>query len=250
MRTSVSAIGLLTMVMIPVAIAHTRPESAPLPQAKKLEVFLAQGHKALSILDEPRYRRVLGDIFKAHITKFDDKSPSAAFLQKFFASDIVYLSLHSNPREWVIGSGETINLDDMSVAYRRSGRAPAVIVVTGCNTLGVAKGARSFPEVLGITTRSTKHAYIGFREEIEGYWADRFFRVFFAAWTNPRAPGQYLTLQEAKLWARNFIETRLAQQNANDNGDRITTFFKEDPKVADRLVIIGAPNMKITDLVR
>jgi hypothetical protein len=213
--------------------------------AKKLKVYMVQGKGATSILDEKEYQSVLQGIFKEHSLTIDLSAGKEKFLQNFFESDIIYLSLHANPSEWKVSNGEVLQVQDLVGAYKQYKRAPALVIVTGCETILSTGHESNFAQAIGIQSNTAKRAYIGFKKPVRGYFADRYFRVFLASWLSSKPDGGLRTLEESRVFAKQFIDRRLKTQP--DTLGEVAKFGVFDPDVADELSIIGDKNLRATD---
>lgn len=219
---------------------------------KKLNVYMAKGSGAVSILDDVDYQGVFQNgIFKDHNLTIDISSGKQAFLDQFFASNIVYLSLHANPNKWVVGNGEVVTVTDLAQAYQAKKRGPNLVIVTGCQTIKDDAGALGFASAIGITDGNGKRAYLGYKTITVGLFSDRFFRVFLATWMKPKADGSYRTLEETRTEAKDFINRMLDRQKDKEGTARLgklASFAPLDPKVGGSFYIIGNSDLRFSDL--
>ena len=74
------------------------------------------------------------------------------------------------------------------------------------------------------------------------------FRVFLAAWFKAKADNSYRTLEEARIYARDFIKNRIRQGYTGQG--KIGKFMPLDAKVAGCFKIVGDSNLRVTDLGR
>jgi hypothetical protein len=213
---------------------------------RKLNVYMVKGQGAVSILDDRDYQNVFRNaIFAGHNLTIDLTGGSASFLSTFMNSNLVYLSLHANPNVWVIGSGERIGHVELIRSYKATRKGPGLVIVTGCSTLA-SDTKVNFPGAIGIQPGARKRAYIGFRTFTPGLFADRYFRVFMAQWLKPRPNGSYLTLEEARVEAKSFIQRML--QNQGPQTGKIARFAPLDASVAGWFTIVGDSSLRATDL--
>jgi hypothetical protein len=238
MRGKIACIALLLLVL-----ASIETLAAP----RKLNVYMHRGKGAVSILDDADYRTAFKRIFSAHNLTIDLTSGRQAFLDKFFASDLVYLSLHSDPDEWKIASGELITVADLARAYREHGKkGPRLVIVSGCQTVREPGAMVSLPRAVGVDEDSTDRAYIGFRTITPGLFADRYFRVFLAEWLKTGPDGSHKTLEETRGAAKAFIERMLALDRSTLG--KTARFAPADAMMAEGFWIIGSSELKVTDL--
>ncbi|HOV03410.1 MAG TPA: hypothetical protein PLJ34_07810 [Hyphomicrobiales bacterium] len=221
------------------AVAATRPTGR--------KVFMHAGRETVTVLNDPDYVRVFGSIFADQSLTIDTGGGAASFLGNFFEADIVYLNVHANPGKFVVGNGDEIYIVDMIRAWKDKGRAPALVIVTGCKTLRV-EGKVSFPRAIGIETTAEKRAYIGFDTLVVGKIADHYFRVFLAHWMKPKNDGGYRSLAEARDDARAFIAHIIDQGFGNPNKGKMMSFTMADAFVADSMEIVGDAAMTFPDV--
>jgi hypothetical protein len=215
--------------------------AAPRP----MRVYMMRGQGAISILGDEQYRKALGSIFQGHELTIDQTSGKAAFIEKVFTSDIVYLSLHANPEVIKIASGEKIDVPDLVLAYSRTyhQKGPALIIVTGCETLrDVESHPMNLPGAFGIRDAAPSRAYIGFKKPVEGVSSDRFFRVFLATWM--RSP--YPTLEEARTQAKATVQKMVSLQTGQTT--QLVTFKSNDVDIANQMTIVGNANLRLSDI--
>ena len=232
-------IALITMALFSIAILSVN--AGP----RKLNVFIAKGQKAVSILDDSEYQNVFKSIFAGHSLTLDLTSNKSSFLSNFFSANLVYLSLHSNPNVWVVGNGDRVETTDLIRAYRTAGKGPALVIVTGCSTVQLESKV-NFPGSIGIQPSARKRAYIGYRTFTPGLFSDRYFRVFIAQWMKQKPDGSYRTLLEAKADAKAFIQRQLSLQGPQTG--KIARFAPIDQFVAGWFSIIGDSSLRVTDL--
>jgi hypothetical protein len=220
--------------------------------SKKLNVYMAKGKGAISILDDSDYQGVFQNgIFKDHNLIIDTSSGKQAFLDQFFASNIVYLSLHANPKKWVVGNGEVVTVTDLAQTYQAKKKGPNLVIVTGCETIKDDAETLGFASAIGITDNSNKRAYLGYRTITVGLFSDRFFRVFLATWMKPKADGNYRTLEEARTDTKDFINRMLDRQKDKEGTARLgklASFAPLDPKIGGSFYIIGNSELRFNDL--
>lgn len=213
---------------------------------KSLNVYMVRGKGAVSILDNIKYRNVFKTgMFANHSLKIDLTSGKTAFLKEFFASDLVYLTLHSNPNVWVVGNGDPVDVQDLSKAYKAAGKGPGLVIVTGCSTIQT-NAKVNFPAAIGIQPGTRKRAYIGYQKCTLGVYSDRYFRVFMALWLKPKPNGLYRTLEETRPEAKAFIKRQISLQGPETGN--IAQFAELDHFVAGWFTIIGDSLLRVTDL--
>jgi len=221
-------------------------------QAKNLNVYMAKGKGAVSILDDVDYQGVFKNgIFKQHNLTIDLTSGKQTFLDSFFKSDIVYLSLHANPNKWVVGNGEVVTVTDLANDYRVKKRGPGLVIVTGCQTIKDDTEELGFAGAIGINDETPKRAYLGFKTITVGLFSDRFFRVFLATWMKPKADGGYRTLEEARTETKDFINRMLDRQKDSSGTvklGKLASFAPLDPRVGGSFYIIGNSGLRFSDL--
>ncbi|MBN2706575.1 MAG: hypothetical protein JXR89_09060 [Deltaproteobacteria bacterium] len=211
-----------------------------------LHVYLAKGKGAVTILDDESYQNVFKGIFAAHHLILDTDSGADSFLGRLFAADMVYLSMHSNPNLLQVGNGEHVYVADVSRRFREVGHGPGLIIVVGCKTLG--NPDNNLARALRIEPGDRGRAYIGFSTVTPGLFCDRYFRVFLAAWFKEKTDKNYRTLEEARDFARKFIEDRIEQGNTGQG--EVGKFAPLDAKVAGWFEIIGDRSLCLSDLQR
>ncbi len=235
--------GLMVLMMIGSYLAMSLTA-----QIKPLKVYMVRGAKAGSILDDVDYQNVFKDrIFAGHDVTIDLTSGKATFLSNFFQANVVYLSLHANPKKIVVGNGDEVDNNDLILAYKANGyKGPALVIVTGCSTTKDLEDPMSIPKTMGFRSDSKKKAYIGFSTFKVGVLGDRYFRVFLATWMKKRADGTYPTLEEARVEAKAFIKKMLGLQG--DQTGKIARFAPLDASTADQFVIVGDDSLRVTDI--
>ncbi len=211
-----------------------------------LNVYLAKGKGAVTILDKKNYQEVFKRIFASHKLTIDTSSGANDFLDHLFSSNLVYLSMHANPDLLQVGNGDKVYVVDVSRRYREVGRAPGLVIVVGCKVLENAKN--NIARALRIESDSEGKAFIGFTSFTPGLFCDRYFRVFLAAWLKAKPDRSYRTLEEARVYAREFIENRIAQGYTGQG--EIGKFMPLDARVAGWFKIIGDSGLRVTDLGR
>ena len=235
--------ALLLLVTL-IWVLGTAPSLSAAP--KKLNVYMAKGKGAISILDQADYQTIFRNrIFANDALTIDLTSGKAAFLSHFFASDLVYLSLHANQNVWVVGNGERVEVVDLVRAHQAAGRAPALVIVTGCSTIQTSTKV-NFAASLGVHPGTAGRAYIGYKTFTPGEYSDRYFRVFLAEWMSSKPDGSYRTLEEARVDAKTFIHDQIALQGPTTG---VTSRFAPiDQNVADWFTIVGDSSLRVTDL--
>ena len=211
-----------------------------------LNVYMAKGKGAVTILDKNNYQQVFKRIFASQKLTIDTSSGAQGFLDHLFSSDLAYLSMHANPNLLQVGNGDKVYVVDVSKRYREVGRAPRLVIVVGCKILENSKN--NMARALRIEPESEDRAFIGFTNFTPGLFCDRYFRVFLAAWFKVKPDKSYRTLEEARTYAREFIENRIAQ-GYTGQGD-IGKFMPLDSRVAGWFKIIGDSGLRVTDLGR
>ena len=214
--------------------------------AAGLNVYLVRGKGAVSILDKPAYQKAFKTIFQRQSLTLDLTGGKAFFLQHLFASDLSYLSLHSNPGKLVVANGDGVEVTDLIKAYRQAGRGPGLVIITGCNTIRWDDLKVNLQRAMGIKPDTKGRAYIGYKTFAPGMYSDRYFRVFLAAWQKPKADGSHRTLAETVPFAQDFI--RRAIQKQGPGTGEIARFAPLDAKVADWLVIVGDDKLTFDQL--
>lgn len=213
-----------------------------------LKIYMAKGKGASSVLSDEDYHKVFKTIFAGHDLTIDTSSGAGEFLDHLLSSDLAYISLHSNPQVLVVGNGDRVYPDNVAEKFRALKHSPGLVFIVGCSTL--REGENHFPRALQIEPDSSGKAYIGFATPTIGYVSDRYFRVFLAAWFKPKPEdNQYRTLEEARIFAKDFITQRIASGHCTGQG-KIGQFGILDPRVADSLKIVGDTSLKVTDLGR
>lgn len=222
------------------------PESSFAATPSRLKVYMAKGKGASSVLSDKAYHRVFKAIFSDHDLTIDTSFGANDFLDHLLSCDLAYMSMHSNPEVLVVGNGDRVIADDVAEKCREVGRAPKLVIIVGCSTL--RDGENNFPRALHIEPNCKGRAYIGFETPTVGYISDRYFRVFLAAWVKPqRNSNKYLTLEEARVFAKEFITERIKSGHCSGQG-KIGQFGIFDPRVANSLKIVGDSGLKVTDL--
>jgi hypothetical protein len=238
MKKGLIATFAATLILISVSAIQAEPG--------KLNIYMAKGKNAVSILDDADYQNVFRNgIFAGHRFKLDLTSSKASFLSSFFSSNLVYLSLHSNPNVWVVGNGDRVEIVDLIRGYKAAGKGPGLVIVTGCSTVQTDTKV-NFPASIGIQPGTRKRAYIGYKTFTPGLFSDRYFRVFMAHWIKPKSDGSYRTLEEARVDAKAFIQRQLSLQGPQTG--KIGRFAQIDQSVAGWFTIIGDSSLRVTDL--
>lgn len=231
---------LLVTILLFLLLPKTCLSAAP----SGLNVYLAKGKGAVTILDKKNYQEVYERIFAAHKLTIDTTSGTNGFLDHLFSSNLAYLSMHANPNLLQVGNGDKVYVVDVSKRYREVGRAPGLVIVVGCRILENSKN--NIARALRIEPDSTGKAFIGFTSFTPGLFCDRYFRVFLAAWLKTKPDKSYRTLEEARVYAREFIENRIAQGYTGQG--EIGKFMPLDARVAGWFKIIGDSGLRVTDL--
>lgn len=163
-------------------------------------------------LSDLGFQGIIRTIFSGCTVVFDTHGDKPHFLSAFFASDLVYMSLHNavGAMELIIGNKERVSVGEFQQAYndRHRPRNPALVIVSGCQSVDNAAG--DLPGCLGF--RGSSRAFIGFRSNVAAFAADPYFRVFLAHWMKPRPDGRQRTLIEARDDAGSFIQRQLDNQ--------------------------------------
>ena len=209
--------------------------------AAALNVYMVRGKGAVSILDKPAYQNVFKTIFQKQNLTIDLTGGKEAFLGKFFAGDLIYLSLHSNPGKLVVANGDGVEVADLLKAYRKAGRGPGLVIVTGCQTIRRDGLKVNLQSAMGIKNGEKGRAFIGYKTFAPGMFSDRYFRVFLASWQKPKPDGNYRTLAETVPYARDFIRRMLKLQGPHTG--EIARFAPLDAMVAGWLHIVGDPGL-------
>lgn len=209
-------------------------------------VYVATGAKVPTILSDPDYEKAYRSVFGAHSLTFELNPARATMLSNIMATDIVYLNVHSNKSTIIAGDGQPIDIGTFIQAFRKSGRGPSLIVVSGCNTLKIDTKT-SFPRALGIEDAAKPRAYIGFDRVVMGGIADNYFRVFFGHWLKPRGDNTYRTLEEARSDTIDFVERKLGQAS-DPNAGKMMKFAPLTPAIGRQLSIFGNAGLRLPDL--
>ena len=236
--------ALAPLVVLGLLLAAAWPAVAA---SRGLTVYMARGKGAVSILDQSAYQNVFKNgIFAGDKLQIDLTSGKADFLKRFFAAQIVYLSLHANPDVWVVPNGDRVGIVDLIRAYTAAGKkGPSLVIVTGCSTIHMATKV-NFPAAVGITPATQKKAYLGYTTFTVGEFSDRYFRVFLGQWMQPKSDGSYRTLVEARDDAKAFIQRMLTLQGPNTGV--VARFAPLDASVAGWFTIVGDSDLRVTDL--
>lgn len=238
MKKGLIAAFAATLILISVSASHAGPG--------KLNIYMAKGKDAVSILDDVDYQNVFrNSIFAGHSLTLDVTSSKASFLSSFFSSNLVYLSLHSTPNVWVVGNGDRVEIVDLIKGYKAAGKGPGLVIVTGCSTVQT-NTKFNFPASIGIQQGTPKRAYIGYKTFTPGLFSDRYFKIFMALWMKPKSNGSYRTLEEARIDAKAFIKRQLSLQGPETG--KIGRFAPLDQYVAGWFTIIGDNSLRVTDL--
>ena len=237
----------LTICVLSVVLISGTATKSIAETSSRYKVYMAKGKGASSILSDKAYHRAFKAIFSGHNLTIDTSSGANVFLNHLMSCDLAYMSLHSNKEVLVVGNGDRVYADDVAEKCREVGRAPRLVIIVGCSTL--RDGENNFATALHIEANSKGRAYIGFETPTLGYVSDRYFRVFLAAWSKPQKDnnGKYLTLEEARVFAENFILERIRLGHCSGQG-KIGQFGMFDARVANSLKIVGDAGMKVTDL--
>lgn len=235
------------------ALAAGSPISAT--AAGKAKAYVASGGgDAVSLLDDPDYRKVFAGIFSGLDTTFASVPGRDALLDGMMAADLVYLSIHSNSNVIQADTGSYISIGDIIRKRRTGGRAPRLVIIAGCLTLD-NKTRTTLPRAFGIEEGASGSAYIGFAKTIIGRNVDAFFRVFLALWLRQRGDGGWRTLDEARGEAITFIEARIADNAeikamGNDDAGKLMKFAAGVPGVGRSMMIVGDSSLRLPDLTR
>lgn len=207
------------------------------------KLYFVKGAGAASILADPEFQQVFRAIGAGHNVVFDTSHDRTFFLNQFFQSHLVYLSLHNavGRMELVVGNGDRVTLADLASAPRpgaQGGRMPVLVIATGCQTIHNPAG--DLAAAIGIQNGTSKRAFIGFTRNVIGNAGDRYFRVFLAHWLKPGPTGAYRTLREAQEAAGAFMKRQLAlQKEVADLGgamDALRVPEKMGPKAGVRVL--------------
>jgi hypothetical protein len=181
--------------------------AAPRP----LTAYFHKGKGAVSMLGNSEHvaeQNVMTGVFAGGKVTVDVDSGRDTFLQRLFAADFAYLSLHANERLLVVGNGDRVTAAQLDAARRAAGRAPRLIIVAGCKTTGQSAETENVPEALGFAGGGSKRAYIGFHTIVVGISQDRYFRYFLPVWFNPGPGGAWRTLSQAAADTKALMERR------------------------------------------
>lgn len=228
-----------------------RAIAAPRP----LKAFFHKGKGAVSIIGNPEHateQAAMTGVFAGGEVTVDVDSGRDAFLQRLMAADFAYLSLHANERLLVVGNGDRVTAAELAAARKAAGRAPRLLIVTGCKTTGEKMDTENVPEALGYTAGSPKYAYIGFHTLVLGISQDRYFRYFLPLWVNPGPGGAYRTLAEAATEAKALMRRRYDLMQASSGGTTkagdALALRPIDLQATGNADILGDANLRATDL--
>jgi len=222
--------------------------------AGRPKAYVASGAGALSLLDDPDYRRVFESIFSGLDARFAAAPSSEALLEGMMAADVVYLSVHSNSQVIGTDQGRLVSIGDIIRRRRAVGRGPRLVVIAGCLTLD-NQTRTTLPRAFGVEDGASGAAYIGFSTTIVGKNVDAFFRIFFSLWLKSAKDGTHRTLEEARSEAIDFIEARIVDNAAikaqgNTDAGKMMGFAAGVPNVGRKMVIVGDSGLRLTDLDR
>lgn len=222
--------------------------------AGRPRAYVASGAGALSLLDDPDYRRVFESIFSGLDARFAAAPSSEALLEGMMAADLVYLSVHSNSQVIGTDQGRLVSIGDIVRRRRTVGRGPRLVVIAGCLTLD-NQTRTTLPRAFGVEEGASGAAYIGFSTTIVGKNVDAFFRIFFSLWLKPAKDGTHRTLEAARSEAIDFIEARIVDNAAikaqgNTDAGKMMGFAAGVPNVGRKMVIVGDSGLRLTDLDR
>ena len=215
-------------------------------KADGLNIYMVRGKGVISILDGAPFQKVFKNLFQRHNFTLDLTGGKDYFLDKFFASDLVYLSIHSNNEKLVVANGDGVGVMDLLKAFREAGRGPGLVIVTGCSTIRRDDLKVNLQRAMGIRPETKGRAYIGYKTFAPGKFSDRYFRVFLAAWQKTKPDGTYRTLAETIPYARDFIRRMLERQGPHTG--HIARFAPLDAMVAKWLHIIGDSSLTFDQL--
>jgi hypothetical protein len=231
----------------------------------KATVYFWRGRGTGSFLPNKDYQRFVASIFQGHEVVFDDQpARKARVLEVLARADIAYVNAHAgylpsdnaNPPEHFLWAGAKGTADyaltalDLAALRRKAGaRLPGLVVLAACETLSPPPGGAKLlqlPGGFGLSADSKGRALIGFREVIEGYKCDGFFRVFFAKWAAKRADGTYPTLEEARSAARDFLDSYTRKFGNNDK----LYMNRGHLKAGAEMVIFGDATLRFSDVLQ
>jgi hypothetical protein len=240
-------------------------ESSAAAGEAKAVVYFWRGRGTGSFLPNKDYQRFVSAIFPGHEVVFDNQPErKARVLEMLARADIAYVNAHAgylpaagdNPPEHFLWAGAKDTADyaltalNLAEARRKPGaRLPALVVLGACETLAPPPAKAKvlqLPAGFGLTADTRGRALIGFREPIEGYKCDGFFRVFFAKWAAKRADGTYPTLEEARAAARDFLDSYTKKFGNNDKLYMNRTHLK----AGEDMVILGDASLRFSDVLR
>lgn len=228
--------------------------NAAMAAPRPLNAYFCRGRGAASMIANPEHKAEFAAMtagFAGGTVTVDNESDRATFLQRLFASDIAYLSLHANQRLLVVGNGDRVTADEVSRARQAAGRAPKLVIVAGCKTTGQEIDVENVPQGMGFD-RPGKQAYIGFHKIVIGISQDRFFRYFLPLWLNPGPNNAYRTLAEAKVEAKALMERRYETMKegarSGQQAGAALQIMPMDLLATGNFDIVGDAGLRATDL--
>ena len=247
------------------ALSGAAGNSIGSPAAKAVTLYCSRGYDTGSYIPNEKYQNFIKGIFKGHAVVFDDQQNKARIMEMLTKSAIFYTNTHSGypskPEDGVTehilqvgpagGSDYKITALDLAQLRRRIGEdnLPKLIIISGCSIMsGPEQGGRvlSIPEGFGITSRTTGRALIGFASTLPGFRGDGYFRVFFARWVNQQPDGSYLTLEQARTQAIQYIKDWTSRNGNNDS----LYMNMLNAQVGENMVILGDASLRFSDVIQ